>query len=225
MKLNGQHKFKKLTGALTLLALLALLTLLTSCGLPSGNQKPDDSKVRDGIKLLVTSFERGHTKLINWNDAKVKAQINRPIPSGFATEAGWNIKWPNYSQGELPYVVIPWAVIGQYPTKYALDGSFYDGGKIVPAAVGLQIAKIQQANFQNGDEFFAATVRQRFSSKDPTWLIYTSVPYLPVTDNAYGFAHITNGVWKIMDFGTATVGCGLVPQAVQSEFGFTCPSN
>ena len=205
------------------LLVLPLVLLLTACGLPTGDQKPDDSKVRDSLKLMVTSFERYHPKLVNWDSIKVKAQINTAIPKGYATEAGWNIKWPNYVTGELPSVVIPWSVVGQYPTKFALDSKIYEGGNLVPQSVAGQIAKLQYSTFDGGDEFFAATVNQRFSKVDSSWLIFTSVPYLPVTDIGYGFAHIANGRWKIVDFGTATVGCGNVPASVESEFGFTCP--
>ena len=81
--------------------------------------------------------------------------------------------------------------------------------------------KLQQDSF--GSTFFAAVVNQRVSKIDGSWIIFTTIPYLPVTDPAYGFAHSLNGKWEIVDFGTATVGCNKVPAQVQREFGFTCP--
>ena len=34
-----------------------------------------------------------------------------------------------------------------------------------------------------------------------------------------------DGKWQIVDFGSAMVGCGKVPNEIQSEFGFSCPNN
>ena len=74
-----------------------------------------------------------------------------------------------------------------------------------------------------GDDYFAAVTGVRSSKINPQWLIFTTVPYLPVTDNGYGFATVGNKQWVIADFGTANVGCGKVPIEVESEFGFKCP--
>jgi len=195
--------------------------LLTSCGLPTGNERPDDTKLRDGIKLLLTQFESKYPKSINWNSAKVKAQISQRLPEGIATEAGWTLKWPDYAAGELSSVVVPWIILAQYPTKFALDVNTYKGGGPVATGIAMQITKLQQDDF--GSNFFAAVVNLRISNINSKWIVFTTIPYLPVTDPAYGFAESVNGKWKIVDFGTATVGCSSVPTAVQREFGFTCP--
>ena len=199
--------------------LIPALLVLAAC-LPSGNARPDDPKLRDGIKLLVTNFSASHPQLVNWDAAAVKSQIAQPLPRGLATEAGWTIVWPQATTGQLSRVVIPWTILGQYPSKFAPDSNNYSGIKLVPDSIAVQIRKLQQG----GDEYFAAIVNQRFSTKDSSWLIFTSIPYLPVTDNAYGWAHLVAGKWQIVDFGTATVGCGKVPAEVQAEFGMSCPT-
>ena len=117
------------------------------------------------------------------------------------------------------HVVIPWTILGQYPSKYAADSQDYTGPKVVPDSISTQIRSLQFG----GDPYVAAVVNLRFSTKDSAWIIFTTIPYLPITDNAYGWAHLQNQNWKIVDFGTATVGCGIVPTAIQAEFGFTCP--
>ena len=74
-----------------------------------------------------------------------------------------------------------------------------------------------------GDKYFGAVVDIRSSTVDPHWIIFTTVPYLPVTDNAYGFATVRDKKWTVVDFGTGLVGCGTVPANVESEFGYQCP--
>ena len=99
---------------------LAVVVLLTGCGLPTGNERPDDKKLREGILLLMTSYERYHSEVINFDKTKVKAQISKKLPAGEATQAGWSIKWSNYITGELPSVVIPWVILGQYPQTFKM---------------------------------------------------------------------------------------------------------
>ena len=198
---------------------LAVVVLLTGCGLPTGNERPDDKKLREGILLLMTSYERYHSEVINFDKTKVKAQISKKLPAGEATQAGWSIKWSNYITGELPSVVIPWVILGQYPQTFKTEYDAYSGGHPVPQAIAQEIAKQQEPL----DEFFSAVVNQRISIKDPRWIIFSAIPYLPVTDPGYGFAQKSGNTWKIKDFGTATVGCGIVPTEVQTEFGLSCP--
>lgn len=198
---------------------LAFTFLLTSCGLPTGNERPEDKKLREGILLLITSYERYHPQIINFDKAKVKIQIAKKLPTGEATEAGWSIKWSNYVAGELPSVIIPWVILGQYPQNFKVEYQAYDGGRPVPQAIAQEISKQQQPK----DEFFSAVVNERISIKDPTWIIYSAIPYLPVTDPGYGFAQKVGNSWKIVDFGTATVGCKIVPNQVLAEFGLSCP--
>jgi hypothetical protein len=200
-------------------AILPLAFLLVSCGLPTGNERPDDQKLRDGINLLINGFTASHPKLINWEAAAVKSQLGAKLPPGKATEAGWTLIWSNATNAELSRVVIPWTILGQYPSKYAPDSQNYTGSKVVPDSIATQIRSLQFG----GDPYFGAVVNLRFSTKDSSWIIFTTIPYLPITDDAYGWAHLQNQKWKIVDFGTATVGCAIVPTAIQSEFGFTCP--
>ncbi|MEI6648137.1 MAG: hypothetical protein WCO08_00710 [Actinomycetes bacterium] len=204
--------------AVTLGAVLILV--LSSCAMATGEERPTDAKLRDGINLLLTNFTARHPELRTWDASAVKHQIAAPLPKGLATEAGWTLSWSNATSKELSRVVIPWTILGQYPNHFALDSARYTGGKAVPDSVAIEIRKIQQGS----DEFFAAIVHLRFSSVDPTWLIFESVPYLPVTDNAYGWAHLRQGKWAVIDFGTATVGCGRVSTAIQKEFGMDCPT-
>ena len=195
--------------------------LLTSCSPPNPDRPPEDAKIRDGIKLLITDFTNRHPELVNWNQSAVKIQLTRKIPAGYATEAGWYITWANPTPTELPFVVIPWSVLAQYPNTFSKKSANYDGGKPVPQSVAADIRNEQQ----KGDTYFAAVVNIKYSIVDSSWIIFTSIPYLPVTDQAYGWANSKSGKWTITDFGTATVGCGRVPTAVQSEFGFSCPLN
>jgi predicted small lipoprotein YifL len=205
--------------AIKLSALLLSLLALTSCAINTPDARPDDSRIRDTIKLLIEDMQANHPDLVNWKAQAVTAEINRKLPVGKATEAGWTLTWPSYSPGELAQVVLPWSLIGQFPNHFALDTNNYSGGSIVKQSVATQIESAQL----KGDTYFAAIVHIRQSQKDPHWIIFTSVPYLPITDIAYGWAHLENNKWSIADFGTALVGCGLVPATVQAEFGMSCP--
>ena len=199
-------------------ALLSILAL-TSCAVNTPDARPDDSRIRDTINLLLEDMQAHHPDLVNWKSQSVKAEINRKLPTGKATEAGWTLNWPSYGPGELPQDVLPWSLIGQYPNHYSLDTNNYSGGSIVKQSVATQIESAQL----KGDTYFAAIVHIRQSQKDPTWIIFTSVPYLPITDIAYGWAHLENKKWVIKDFGTALVGCTSVPIEIQHEFGLSCP--
>jgi len=201
-------------------AVVALLTLtLTSCSIVTPDKRPDDQKLRDGINLLLRDFSDHHAPLMNWDVAMVKQQISHPLPQGYATEAGWTLEWQTYVQGELNKVVIPWSIIGQLPNKFAMDIDNYSGGKIVPQSTEIEVRRAQQGK----DYYLAGIVHIRASQSDPNWIIFTSVPYLPFTDTAYGFAHRADGKWSVNDFGTATVGCGHVPNSIIAEFGMSCP--
>ena len=213
---------KKLRGP----ALFSLITtvsvlLLTSCGPANPDLRPEDSKLRDGISLLLKDLDAHHPESKNWDSNLVDAQLKRALPKGVSTPAGWKLTWANASPSELPYVYVPWSLIGQYPNHFTSENANYSGGNPVPSTVVKDLANQQFGD----DEYFAAIVSARYSKVDTKWVIFTSVPYLPVTDNAYGWATASNGRWKVIDFGTAVVGCGRVPAAVQSEFGFTCPTN
>jgi hypothetical protein len=199
--------------------LLVSLLLLAGCAVNTPDARPDDSRIRDTINLLIEDMAAHHPDLVSWKQDVVKKQIARKLPVGKATEAGWTLTWPNYAAGELPQVVLPWSMIGQYPNHFALDTDNYSGGSLVKQSVATQIQDAQL----KGDTYLAAIVHIRQSIKDPNWIIFTSVPYLPITDIAYGWAHQVDKKWNISDFGTALVGCGKVPSQVQAEFGMSCP--
>ena len=202
-------------GAVTALSIL----LLTACGPTNPDLRPEDSKLRDGINLLIKNLIANHPKLQNWSQTAVDAQIKRALPRGISTPAGWKLTWPDAKSGELPYLYVPWSLTGTYPNHFTADNATYSGGKAVTDSVIRDLA-VQEFG---DDEYFAALVDVRYSTADSKWILFTSVPYLPITDNAYGWASAASGKWKISDFGTALVGCGKVPASVQAEFGFTCP--
>jgi hypothetical protein len=198
---------------------ICIALALTGCGVQSGDARPDDKQLQDGIKLLLTYMKTDHPDLINWNSAAVNLQISQKLPKGYATEAGWTLKWNNPKSGELPQVVVPWDLVGQFPNSPALDIKDYTAGTYAPQSVVSEVTQLQQKN----DLYLAAVVNVKESNKDSKWVAFTSIPYLPFTDPGYGWAESVNGIWKIIDFGTAKVGCGVVPPQIQSEFGFSCP--
>lgn len=167
--------------------------------------------------------------MTNWNDGIVRTQLAKPLPQGRATEAGWTIEWPSPTNQELARVVVPWQMLGGFPKRYENDSTNYVGGTNVSKRVFAQISMstaMQIRSSKDGiDPRFAAIVNVRLSKIDPSWAIFTTVPYLPVTDIAYGWAKNHNGYWQLIDFGTALVGCGVTPMSVEREFGFDCPAN
>ena len=72
--------------------LICLSFALTACGVESGNQRPEEKKLVDSIKLLLTYMDHSHPNLINWNKSAVEAQLKKKLPTGYATDAGWTIK-------------------------------------------------------------------------------------------------------------------------------------
>ena len=201
------------------------LVALTACGPTDPNTRPTDSQLKDAISLLVKNFSTKHPDLVDWKIAEVNKQLSEPLPKGFSTEAGYYLKWNDYAEGAFPEVYVPWDLIGQYPNKFQREVTSYppDAGSNVPASV-LQAIRHDQVKNLAGDPYFAAIVGVRYSKINPKWIIFTSIPLLPVTDHAYGWASVKNGSWRVTDFGTATVGCGVVPDSVQKEFGFGCPT-
>ena len=205
--------------SLTLVSIVSIVAL-TACGPTNPDLRPDDSKLRDGISLLIKDLNLNHPANRNWDPKAVDAQLQQPLPRGFSTPAGWKLTWPSASSNQLAYVYIPWSLTATYPNHFTSENASYTAGTPVPSAVVHDIA----VQVVGSDEYFAAIVDVRYSTINKKWVIFTSVPYLPVTDNAYGWATVVNGRWKVIDFGTATVGCGKVPLDVQKEFGFTCPN-
>ncbi|MEN9324409.1 MAG: hypothetical protein RL414_163 [Actinomycetota bacterium] len=203
------------------LSILLVITL-SACGPQNGTQRPDDDKLRKGIAQLIVNFKNLHPKLQNWNDALVDVQIRKRLPEGSAIEAGWQLIFPSAVEGELSQVVVPWFLLGQIPETFPPMQGHYTGGNHVPNPI-IQDLRKSHMIMQKTDEYFAAIVNVRYSKTNPKWIVFESIPYLPVTDNAYGFATVKDGSWQVSDFGTANVGCGTVPTEVQSEFGFGCP--
>jgi hypothetical protein len=199
--------------------IIPLILALVACSTSSLDGRPSDDKLRHGINLLMSEFEKRHPQSVGWNDAAVKVQVSKSLPKGHATEAGWNLEWPSATNQELSRVVVPWRLIGPLPKNFDKDSTNYTGGTPAPASVVAEIKPIKEAV----DPWFAAVVNIRLSKVDPNWAIFTAVPFLPVTDVAYGWAQNQNSHWQVFDFGTALVGCGVTPAAVLSEFGFACP--
>ena len=203
--------------------LCAGVLLLTSCGAPSGDARPSDSNLITAINLLVSNFDANHPTLITWKTDAVKAQLSKKLPVGIDTEAGWLLKWSNPADGELSQVVVPWTLLAQYPNAPLPYFNHYKGGNLVPQATSTDLVATIIKSEMQGDKYFGAVVDIRSSTVNPHWIIFTTVPYLPVTDNAYGFATVKDRGWSVVDFGTALVGCGTVPLEVEKEFGYQCP--
>ena len=203
--------------------LCAGVLLLTSCGAPSGDARPSDSDLITAINLLVSNFDANHPTLITWKTDAVKAQLSKKLPVGIDTEAGWLLKWPHPADGELSQVVVPWTLLAQYPNAPLPYFNHYKGGNLVPQATSTDLVATIIKTEMQGDKYFGAVVDIRSSTINPHWIIFTTVPYLPVTDNAYGFATVKDKGWSVVDFGTALVGCGTVPLDVEKEFGYQCP--
>jgi hypothetical protein len=192
---------------------------LAGCGAKIGPANPTDTQLRQALNLLINQYETNYKKLINWNDQALTQQLMAPLPKGYSGEAGWVITWPNPKPGQLPSVILPWSLLQIYPTDIKYSNTLYkDNGNKIDGPTYNQIQSIED----NLHPLFSGTVNGLESKVDGKWIIFTEVPYLPVTDEAYGFAHYENGGWKIADFGSARVGCGVVPNAVEAEFGFTC---
>ena len=219
--LIGKFRF----GIAIFLSSAAILTL-TACGPSDPNNRPTDEQLKDAISLMVKNFATKHPALVDWKADAVNKQLSEPLPKGYSTEAGYFLKWNTYADGAFPQVYVPWDLIGQYPNKFQSEVTSYPAaaGKTVPTSVLQSIRKDQLKNLAD-DPYFAAIVGVRYSTKDPKWIVFTSIPLLPITDPAYGWATVRNGKWTVTDFGTATVGCGVVPAEVQNEFGFGCPNN
>ena len=199
--------------------------LLSGCGAPSGDSRPTDSNLIAGINLLVSNFDTKHPKLITWDLTAVKSQLAQKLPVGIDTDAGWLLQWPHAKTGELSQVIVPWGLLGQYPNNPKPYFYRYTGGNLVPQSTTTDLITTITKDEMGGDQYFGAVINLRSSKIDPQWVIFTTVPYLPVTDPAYGFATVKNKQWTVIDFGTALVGCGTVPPKIESEFGYPCPTS
>lgn len=207
-----------------IIAAISGVFLLSGCGPIPGDTRPADSNLVAGINLLVSNFDSKHPGLITWKTDAVKKQLDQKLPVGLDTEAGWLLQWPHANAGELSQVVVPWTLLGQYPNNPTSYFNHYSGGNLVPQATSADLVKTIIQTEMQGEQYFGAVVDIRSSKVNPHWIIFTTVPYLPVTDPAYGFATVINKKWVVVDFGTALVGCGKVPHNVEGEFGYRCPT-
>ena len=151
-----------------------------------------------------------------------------------ALDIGWLVIWPTFTPGELSRVLIPWHLLGQSKQRQPsssderpLKGSTtlgytFTGGSLPSETVTTSIREVVTVGEMQSDSDFAAVTSIRQSIQYPQWIIFSTVPYLPVTDSAYGFATLVDEKWAVVDFGTAKVGCSRVPASVEEEFGFSC---
>lgn len=197
---------------------VASLSLLAACGNSNSNSGPEAGKIRDSIRLLLSQFESQHPQQVNWDKAAVLNEISGDLPKGVYTEGGYALKWDDYVNGELSRVLIPYSILGIYPTKFVPYLTAYTAGKPVPSPLAQVIRDLRSGN----DPYYSATVNIRSSKLDSNWIAFTSIPYVPITDPGYGWVYANKNVVKVIDFGTAQVGCGTVPDKVEKEFGFTC---
>ena len=201
------------------------LTALTSCAVPFSHHRPSDSKLKAAINFLLSDFQNNHPNLITWKKGSVQKQLSEPLPQGFSTEAGWLLGWPHASANELSQVVLPWNLLGMTPKNvHSYFAHYPEQGSISSAQIAAITGTVVNDEM-NGDKYFGSVTDISESKIDPQWFVFTTVPYLPVTDPAYGFATLASNHWKVVDFGTALVGCGTVPLKVEAEFGFQCPTN
>jgi len=166
------HAFKKIFHNRFLLISLLGTLLLTGCGPANPDLRPEDSKLRDGISLLMKDLAAYHPQMKNWDQALVDAQLKRALPKGVATPAGWKLTWASPAPSELPYVYVPWALLAQYPNHFTSENSSYSGGTPVPSTVVKDLSNQQFGD----DEYFAAIVDARYSKVDKKWVVFTSVP-------------------------------------------------
>lgn len=200
------------------------LVSLSACGPQDGTQRPDDATLRKVIHQLMNNYGASFPQLVSWDLKKVDQQLSHPLPHGVQTEAGWFIEWKDYSEGEIAYVYAPWFLLGQYPNNLGSQNHAYSGGKEVPTAVAQAVrAAVRRFGAIPTNDYFSAFVNVKYSMTDRHWIIFESIPYLPVTDPAYGFVQASENKYMFVDFGTATVGCGKVPSLVLKEFGLSCP--
>ncbi len=86
---------------------------------------------------------------------------------------------------------------------------------------------------QGVQSFKYVITKAEVSSVDPTWAYFfvgAAKAHQADFQSFYGFAEETGGSWKVVASGSAEVGCppgatgnAVVPTAVQSEFGLSCP--
>ena len=210
---------KNLKLKLSVITILIVGTLSGCSLVNTDNSTPTTDKIVAGINLLISQYVKNYNSLVNWDNASVANQLLEKIPPGVPTPAGWLITWDHSKTNQLSSALIPWSILNLYPSQTSNPISIYkDAGKPVAAATYNQLQEIEDQKHP----LFSGLVNVKSSINDGSWVIFTEMPYLSVTGPGYGFAHHENGTWKVVDFGTAQVGCGKVPSEIESEFGFTC---
>jgi hypothetical protein len=86
---------------------------------------------------------------------------------------------------------------------------------------------------RQGVQSFKYVITKAEVSSDPTWAYFVVAPaerHQADLQGFYGFAEKGAGTWKVVSSGSSEVGCppgaagnAVVPTAVLSEFGLTCP--
>jgi hypothetical protein len=79
-------------------------------------------------------------------------------------------------------------------------------------------------------------VTSKLSSASTDWAVFKVAPTQSAStlglSPVYGFAHLIDGTWAIVDYGSSDVGCptatsgttGSVPTSIESAAGYTCPA-
>ncbi|HEY5246783.1 MAG TPA: hypothetical protein VIJ60_14030, partial [Acidimicrobiales bacterium] len=101
------------------------------------------------------------------------------------------------------------------------------------ATSGIKAAVTAFLSGQGVQSFKYDITKADVSTTDSTWAYFFVAPvHADQADfqSFYGFAQKTGGSWKVVSSGSSEVGCppgaagnGVVPSAVLSEFGLTCP--
>jgi hypothetical protein len=105
-------------------------------------------------------------------------------------------------------------------------------GSGVPTAAIAAITSYENANGPPAGTWVMSS--SQVSAVDPTYVLFHIGPapgHETTVQGGYGFAHSSGGTWSVIGFGSAQVGCPpggpqspVVPAAVLSGFGLTCPS-
>jgi peptidoglycan hydrolase-like protein with peptidoglycan-binding domain len=104
-------------------------------------------------------------------------------------------------------------------------------GSGVPTAAIAAITSYENANGPATGTWVLSS--SQVSTVDPTYVLFHIGPapgHQDTVQGGYGFAHSSGGTWSVIGFGSAQVGCPpggpqtpVVPAAVLSGFGLTCP--
>lgn len=204
----------------TLALVLVASLITTAASATDAVRRPTDAKLRSGILFLIKNLKKEHAGITGFNDDVISRQIQK-LPRGRATDAGWLLEWKYIDEEHLYSATVPWPLLGQdAPKNLPVPSDIrYSGGEDAAPSVVKAISSYEERLV---GKWFSAITRVRQSRTDSRWAIFTATPYLPVTDQAYGFAKKTNKGWTVIDTGTFGVGCNTVPAVVLAEFKQNC---